>query len=631
MARSRIVVPPSHLRNVAIIAHVDHGKTTLVDKMVYQSGLYRNEELDKLAGGQHGLIMDSNDLERERGITILAKNCAVAYTAADGETYRINLIDTPGHADFGGEVERVLNMASGTLLLVDAYEGPMPQTRFVLQKSLERGLKPIVVVNKVDRVDSRPQEVVDEVFDLLVDLDAPDDVLDFQVIFASAREGWATSDLANPSSNLVPLFEAIVGHVPPPDKADRAREPLQFQVTSLDYSEFVGRIAIGRVRAGVISKRQRVAVIDHLGEVTRKNVVQLLAFEGLERIEVDEVAAGDLCAVVGMEPIEIGDTIADAEQPHALPHTRVDEPTLHMMFRVNDGPFCGRDGKFLTSRQLGERLEKELRSNVALRVAPGPTQEQFRVSGRGMMHLGILIENMRREGFELCVGKPQVIYREIDGVKCEPIEQLVVDCPDDCQNAVMALLGDRRAEMIKMGRRSSTSGFVHMEFKLPARSLMGLRSRMLNATKGQAIMHHTLLGYEPMKGELPKRQLGVLISNESGSATAYSLDALYDRGVFFVRPGEDCYLGQIVGENCRAGDLVVNVVRGKQLTNVRASGKDDNAKVRPVREMSLEACLEYIEDDELVEITPKSIRIRKTLLNENDRKRESRKMATVEV
>ncbi|MBL9163300.1 MAG: translational GTPase TypA [Planctomycetaceae bacterium] len=631
MARSRIVVPPSHLRNVAIIAHVDHGKTTLVDKLVYQSGLYRNEELDKLAGGQHGLIMDSNDLERERGITILAKNCAVAYQAADGETYRINLIDTPGHADFGGEVERVLNMASGTLLLVDAYEGPMPQTRFVLQKSLDRGLKPIVVVNKVDRPDSRPQEVVNEVFDLLVDLDAPDDVLDFQVIFASARDGWATADLANPSSNLVPLFEAIVGHVPPPDKADRAREPLQFQVTSLDYSEFVGRIAIGRVHAGVIKKRQRVAVIDHLGEVTRKNVVQLLAFEGLERVEVDEVAAGDLCAVVGMEPIEIGDTIADADEPHALPHTRVDEPTLHMMFRVNDGPFSGRDGKFLTSRQIGERLERELRSNVALRVAPGPTQEQFRVSGRGMMHLGILIENMRREGFELCVGKPQVIYREIDGVRCEPIEQLVVDCPDDCQSSVMALLGDRRAEMVKMGHRSATSGFIHMEFRIPARSLMGLRSRMLNATKGQAIMHHTLLGYEPVKGELPKRQLGVLISNESGSATAYSLDALYDRGIFFVRPGEDCYLGQIVGENCRAGDLVVNVVRGKQLTNVRASGKDDNAKVRPVREMSLEACLEYIEDDELVEITPKNIRMRKALLSENDRKRESRKAAAVEV
>jgi GTP-binding protein len=631
MTRSRIVVPSSHLRNVAIIAHVDHGKTTLVDKMVYQSGLYRNEELDKLAGGQHGLILDSNDLERERGITIISKNCAVAYRAADGQTYRINLIDTPGHADFGGEVERVLGMASGTLLLVDAYEGPMPQTRFVLQKSLERGLRPIVVVNKVDRPDARPQEVVDEVFDLLVDLDAPDEALDFQVLFASARQGWATVDLQQPSNSLQPLFEAVVAHVPPPDDGARAGEPLQFQVTTLDYSDYVGRIAIGRVHTGVIRKRQRVAVIDHLGEVARKQVVQLLAFEGLERVEVEEVAAGDLCAVIGLEPIEIGDTVADADHPHALPHVHVDEPTLHMTFRVNDGPFSGRDGKFLTSRQIGERLERELRSYVALRVAPGATQEQFRVSGRGMMHLGILIENMRREGFELCVGKPQVIYREINGQKCEPIEQLVVDCPEDCQSAVMALLGDRRAEMVKMGHRSSTSGFVHMEFKIPARSLMGLRSRMLNATKGQAIMHHTLLGYEPVKGELPRRQLVVLISNEQGGATAYSLDALYDRGVFFVRPGDDVYAGQVVGEHCRAGDLVVNVVRGKKLTNVRAAGKDDNSQVRPVREMSLEACLEYIEDDELVEITPKNIRIRKAMLSENDRRREARKAAALEV
>jgi GTP-binding protein len=630
MARSRIEVPPSHLRNVAIIAHVDHGKTTLVDKMVYQSGLYRNEELDKLAGGQHGLILDSNDLERERGITIISKNCAVAYKADDGETYRINLIDTPGHADFGGEVERVLNMATGTLLLIDAYEGPMPQTRFVLQKSLERGLRPIVVVNKVDRPDARPHEVVDEVFDLLLDLDAPDEVLDFQVVYASARQGWATMDLDTTSNSLQPLFEAVINHVPAPDDGRRAQEPLQFQVTTLDYSDYVGRIAIGRVLAGTIKKRQRVAVIDHLGEVSRKQVAQLLAFEGLERVEVDEVAAGDLCAVVGLEPIEIGDTVADADHPHALPHVHVDEPTLHMMFRVNDGPFSGRDGKFLTSRQIGERLERELRSNVALRVAPGPTQEQFRVSGRGLMHLGILIENMRREGFELCVGKPQVIYREIKGVKCEPIEQLVVDCPDDCQNSVMALLGDRRAEMVKMGRRSSASGFIHMEFKLPARSLMGLRSRMLNATKGQAIMHHTLLGYEPVKGDLPHRQLGVLVSNETGAATAYSLDALYDRGVFFVRPGDEVYQGQIVGEHCRAGDLVVNVVRGKKLTNVRAAGKDENAQVRPVREMALEACLEYIEDDELVEITPKTIRMRKALLQENDRRREARKAAAVE-
>ncbi|MCC6494089.1 MAG: translational GTPase TypA, partial [Pirellulales bacterium] len=600
---------------------------TLVDKMVYQSGQYRNEELDKLAGGQHGLILDSNDLERERGITIISKNCAVAYQAQDGQTYRINLIDTPGHADFGGEVERVLGMADGTLLLVDAYEGPMPQTRFVLQKSLQRGLKPILVVNKVDRPDARPQEVVDEVFDLLVDLDAPDDVLDFQVIFASARQGWAAADLNQPSDSLQPLFDAIIDYVPAPDDGAKAKDLLQFQVTTLDYSEFVGRIAIGRVHSGTIRKRQRVAVIDHLGEVSRKQVVQLLAFEGLERVEVDEVAAGDLCAIVGLEPIEIGDTVADADEPHARPHVHVDEPTLHMLFRVNDGPFSGRDGKYLTSRQIGERLQRELRSNVALRVAPGPTQEQFRVSGRGLMHLGILIENMRREGFELCVGKPQVIYREIDGVKCDPLEQLVVDCPEDNQNSVMALMGDRRAELIKMGRRSSASGFVHMEFKIPARSLMGLRSRMLNATKGQAIMHHNLFGYEPVKGDLPKRPLGVLVSNETGGATAYSLDALYDRGVFFVRPGDDVYEGQVVGEHCRPGDLVVNVVRGKKLTNVRAAGKDENAQVRPVREMSLEACLEYIEDDELVEVTPKNIRLRKALLLENDRKREARRAA----
>ncbi|HYO25164.1 MAG TPA: translational GTPase TypA [Lacipirellulaceae bacterium] len=631
MSRSRLAVPPTHLRNVAIIAHVDHGKTTLVDQMLYQSGQYREEELDKLAGGQHGLILDSNDLERERGITILSKNCAVAYKASDGAMYRLNLIDTPGHADFGGEVERVLGMANGTLLLVDAFEGPMPQTRFVLQKSLERGLKPILVINKVDRTDARPQEVVDEVFDLLVDLDAPDDVLDFPIIFASGRQGWAADDLAVPSSNLIPLFEAVVKHVPPPDDGSRAALPLQMQVTSLDYSEFVGRIAIGRVHAGKIQRRQRVAVIDHLGEVTRKQVGQIYAFEALDRVEVEEVTAGDLCAVVGLEPIEIGDTIADAENPHVMPHVHVDEPTLHMMFRVNDGPLSGRDGNLLTSRQIGERLERELRSNVALRVAPGPTQEQFRVSGRGMMHLGILIENMRREGFELCVGKPQVIYREIDGQKCEPIEQLVVDCPETCQSAVMALLGDRRAELVKMGHRSSTSGFVHMEFKIPAKSLMGLKNRMLNATKGEAIMHHTLLGYEPVKGELPHRPLGVLISNETGSATAYSLDALYDRGVFFVRPGDQVYEGQVVGENCRAGDLVVNIVRAKKLTNVRAAGKDENAQVRPVREMSLEAALEYIEDDELVEITPKTVRLRKTLLMENDRKREARKAAAVEV
>ena len=627
-----MTLPPSvsaasRLRNVAIIAHVDHGKTSLVDQMLYQSGQYRSEELSKLAGGQHGLILDSNDLERERGITIFSKNCAVRYRSDEGIDYRINLIDTPGHADFGGEVERVLGMASGTLLLVDAHEGPMPQTRFVLQKSLDHGLRPIIVVNKVDRPDARPQQVVDEVFDLLVDLEAPDEVLDFPILFASAREGWATRDLhQSADTTLRALFETIVSEVPAPDSGDNDG-PMRLQVTSLDYSEYVGRIAIGRVLSGVVEKRQRVTVFDRQAVPSDRQIVQLLGFEGLDRQEVDRVEAGDLCAIVGLEPIEIGDTVAESACAEPLPVVNIDEPTLHMTFRVNDGPSSGREGKFLTSRQMSERLERELRSNVALRVGPGPTQEQFRVSGRGLMHLGILIENMRREGFELCVGKPQVIYRQIDGKRCEPIEQLVVDCPDSCQGAVMALVGDRRATVTKISHRATTGGFVHLEFTIPARSLMGLRSRMLNATQGQAIMHHTLLDYEPERGVVPHRSAGVLVASEAGGATAYSLDALYDRGEFFIRPGEQVYEGQIVGEHCRAGDLVVNVVRGKKLTNMRAAGKDDNSQVRPVREMSLEACLEYIEEDELVEITPSTIRMRKGLLHEADRRRASRQAA----
>lgn len=616
----------AHLRNVAIIAHVDHGKTTLVDQLISQSGMYRDEHLNKLAGGQHGLILDSNALERERGITITSKNCAVQYTAPDGEVYRINLIDTPGHADFGGEVERVLGMACGILLLVDAYEGPMPQTRFVLQKALEHGLRPVLVVNKVDRPDARSEAVVDEVFDLLVDLNAPDSALDFPVLFASAKEGWATTDLSQPSDSLAPVLDAIVEHVQPPAECD-SDAALQMQITTLDYSDYVGRIAIGRIASGRLQKRQRVAVIDHAGEVTQRQISQLLTFEGLDRVEVDEVFAGNLCAVVGLEPIEIGDTVADIDRPEALPIVTVDQPTLHMMFRVNDGPFVGREGKFLTSRQLGERLDRELRSNIALQVAPGPTQEQFRVSGRGLMHLGILIENMRREGFELCVGKPQVIVKEIDGQRHEPIEQLVVECPEQCEGTVMSLLGDRRATVVKIGRRSSSSGFVHMEFTLPARSLMGLRSRMLNATQGQAIIHHTFLRYEPARGDLPHRTAGVLVANETGQATAYSLDALFDRGTFFIKPGQQVYEGQIVGEHCRADDLVVNVVRGKKLTNMRAAGKDDNSQVRPVREMSLETCLEYIENDELVEVTPNSVRLRKQLLLEAARRRAARQAA----
>ena len=502
-------------------------------------------------------------------------------------------------------------MASGTLLMVDAFEGPMPQTRFVLEKSLQYGLRPIVVVNKVDRPDARPQDVVDEVFDLLVELDAPDHVLDFPVVFASAKDGWATLDLNVSNDSLLPLFEMIVAQVPPPDTG-MTEEPLRMQVTTLDYSDYVGRIAIGRVLAGTVNRRQRITVIDRQGNSSERQVGQVLAFEGLDRVEVESVEAGDLCALVGLEPIEIGDTITCPSSPEQLPPVSIDEPTLHMTFRVNDGPTAGREGKYLTSRQIGERLQKELRSNVALQVNPGATQEQFRVSGRGMMHLGILIENMRREDFELCVGKPEVIYREVDGKQCEPIEQLVIDCPEDRQNAVMALLGDRRATATKISHRGSGGGFVHMEFTIPSRSLMGLRSRMLNATQGQAIMHHTLIDYQPVRGTVPSRAAGVLVANETGMATAYAMDALYDRGEFFIRPGDQVYEGQIVGEHCRAGDLVVNVVKGKKLTNMRASGKDDNSQVRPVREMSLEACLEYIEADELVEVTPGAIRMRRS-------------------
>lgn len=613
----------TQLRNVAIIAHVDHGKTTLVDQLLYQSGRYRTEQLDKLAGGQHGLVFDSNDLERERGITIFSKNCAVKYQATDGQTYRINLIDTPGHADFGGEVERVLKMADGVLLVVDAYEGPMPQTRFVLQKALGYGLKPIVVVNKIDRPDSRPDEVLNEVFDLLVDLGADDETLDFTVVYASAKQGWASLDLSETSGTMQPLLETIASDVRPPIGDEEA--PLQMLVTTVDFSEFVGRIGIGRILAGSIEDRQKVAVIDRAGNVTQQQIGQLFTFDGLDRVEAQKVGCGDLCAVVGLEPLGIGDTICDPEAPVAADAIPIDEPTLHMTFRVNDGPMAGREGEYLTSRQIGARLEKELRSDVALRVAPGATREQFRVSGRGLMHLGILIENLRREGFELTVGKPEVVIREKDGRKEEPIERLVIDVPEAHQSAVMALVGDRRAQVIKMGQKAGASGFVHMEFSIPARSLIGLRSRMLTATQGHAIIHHTVIGYEAVRGSMPPRASGVLIASESGSVTAYSLDALYDRGVFFVKPGDEVYEGQVVGENCKAGDLVVNVVRGKKLTNIRAAGKDDNSQVRPARELSLEAALEYIAEDEFVEVTPKSLRLRKITIKESDRRRESRR------
>ncbi|MBC8377706.1 MAG: translational GTPase TypA [Planctomycetes bacterium] len=612
-----------HIRNVAIIAHVDHGKTSLLDRLLYQSGMFRNAELDKLAGGQHGLIMDSNPLERERGITILSKNCAIQYTTPEGEEYKINIIDTPGHADFGGEVERVLQMADGVLLVVDAFEGPMPQTRFVLTKALQHGLKPIVVINKIDRTDARPDDVVNEVFDLFVALEADDNALDFPILFASAKNGWATADLHVENDNMQPIFDAIINHVPTPK--DNPNAPLQMMVTSLDYSEYLGRIAIGRVVAGSVSQAEKITVIDVEGKHTQQKVTQLYSFDGLSKIHAEKVVAGDICAIAGLDPVDIGNTIACADEPSALPIVAVDEPTMHMTFRINDGPFAGQEGKYVASRQIKERLEKELQVNVALRVEPGATPEEFKVSGRGLMHLGILLENMRREGFELCVGKPNVIIRYVDGLRQEPIERLVVDCPTECQSPVMSLLGDRRSEMISMDAKSGSDDYVHMEFMIPSRGLFGLHARILTATQGRAVMHHTFERYEPMRGSIPQRQAGVMIATETGTVTAYALDGLYDRGIFFIAPGEKIYEGQVVGEHCKDKDIPVNPSRAKQLTNVRSSGKDDAAKVRPPRIMSLEATLEYIQEDELVEITPKSIRMRKRSLKEGDRRRDARK------
>ncbi|MFP4105139.1 MAG: translational GTPase TypA [Phycisphaerae bacterium] len=611
----------TNLRNVAIIAHVDHGKTSLVDQLLYQSGMFRNEDLDKLAGGQHGLIMDSNPLERERGITILSKNCAVRYTSHAGDDYKINLIDTPGHADFGGEVERVLKMADGVLLLVDCFEGPMPQTRFVLSKALQHGLKPIVVVNKIDRPDARPDGVIDEVFDLLVELDADDEALDFPVVYTSARDGWGTTDLDQTGSDLRDVFEMIVEHVPEPVIEPG---PAQMLVTTLDWSEYVGRVAIGRVFGGQICQADQVLIIDRHGNETKQKILQLFQFEGLDRREVDRVEGGDICAIVGLDPVNIGDTITDIEQPMRMPPIEVDEPTLHMTFRVNDGPFAGQEGKFVTSRQIKDRLDRELHSNVALRVSQGDTPEEFHVSGRGLMHLGILLENMRREGYELTVGKPKVIFREIDGKRCEPIELLSVDCPPECQSAVMSLLGDRRSEMVKMDPKIGSGDYIHMEFTVPARGLIGLRTRMLTATQGRAIMYHSFYEYGPVRGDIPRRQAGVLIATDTGQVTAYAVDSLQDRGMFFAKPGDKVYEGQIVGEHCRENDLGANVVRNKQLTNMRAAGKDDSARLRPPREMTLEMALEYIQDDELVEVTPAAIRLRKRLLKETDRKRAAR-------
>ena len=599
------------IRNVAIIAHVDHGKTTLVDQMLRQCGQFRAA----LVSGER--ILDSNDLERERGITILAKNIAINY----GDT-KINLIDTPGHADFGGEVERVLKMADGCFLLVDAFEGPMPQTTFVLQKALEYGLRPIVVVNKIDRPGARPLDVHDEVLDLFIELGVDEDHLDFPTVYASAIEGYATLDPAERTNDVRVLFEAIVEHVPPPQ--DDPNASLQMLITALDYSDYVGRIGIGRVFSGHIRSGQMVAVMHRDGNRRDERISELHVFDGLGRQKAEQVSAGDICAVVGLESIDIGNTLADLSNPQPLPIIAIDEPTLHMTFRVNDSPFVGRAGKYLTSRHLWDRLMREKQHNVALRVEPGITPEEFHVSGRGLLHLSILIENMRREGYELAVGKPKVIYRELDGKKTEPIELCVVDVPTEHVGPVMEHLGNRRGVCRKMETRGERS---YLEFLVPSRGLIGSRNRLLTATNGTIIMHHNFYEYEFLRGSIPGRLSGVMMANEPGQVTAYALDQLKDRGVFFVGPTDPIYEGQIVGEHCRDNDIPVNVCRGKKLTNVRAASADKTVVLQPPRRMTLEMALEFIEDDELVEVTPDAIRLRKRHLTEADRKRAARASA----
>ncbi|MCC6906928.1 MAG: translational GTPase TypA [Phycisphaerales bacterium] len=601
------------MRNLAIIAHVDHGKTTLVDQMLRQCGQFRDSQLR----GER--ILDSNDLERERGITILAKNIAINY-----KDTKINLIDTPGHADFGAEVERVLMMADGCLLLVDAFEGPMPQTTFVLRKALEYKLRPIVVINKMDRAEARPAEVVDEVLDLFIELGADDETLDFPIIYASAVNGWASRDPDKRPENIFELFDAIHDHVPPPQVDVNA--PVQMLVTTLDYSDYVGRIGIGRIFAGRLKSGQAVTVIHRDGRRTNERIGELFVFDGLGRTKVDEALAGDIAAVVGIEDVDIGNTIADPENPKPLPMIRVDEPMLHMTFRVNDSPFMGRSGKYVTSRHLRDRLEKELQRNVALRVESGAGGDEFHVSGRGILHLSVLIENMRREGYELAVGKPKVIYREINGKKAEPIELCVVDVPNEHVGPVMELLGGRRGLCIKMDAGVQRT---YLEFTVPTRGLIGVRSRILTATNGTAIIHHNFYEYENLRGSVPGRSSGVLVSADTGAVTAYAIENLADRGMFFVKPGDHVYAGQVVGEHNRENDIEVNVCRLKKLTNVRAVSAEKLIVLKPPREMTLEMALEYIEDDELVEITPDEVRMRKRLLSEAERRRVNRNARAV--
>jgi GTP-binding protein len=599
-----------NIRNIAIIAHVDHGKTTLVDKILHATKVFRdNQETGEL-------IMDSNDLEKERGITIFSKNAAVVYNGV-----KINVIDTPGHADFGGEVERVLKMADGVILLVDAFEGPMPQTRFVLQKALQLNLKPIVVINKVDKPNCRPDEVHDAVFELFFNLDATEEQLDFPTYYGSGKNGWFNDSLT-PTDNITPLLDGIIKHVHPPRVSEGN---LQMQITSLDYSSFLGRIAIGKVSRGNIRENQPITLVQTDGSHKKSRVRELYVFEGMGKKKVSEVMAGDLCAVVGLEDFNIGDTIADAENPEALPVISVDEPTMNMLFSINNSPFFGKDGKFVTSRHLRDRLMKETEKNLALRVHDSEGGESFIVYGRGILHLGVLIETMRREGYELTVGQPQVITKQIDGKKYEPYETLVVDVPQEFASKVIDLVTRRKGEMLVMETKGEMQ---HLEFDIPSRGLIGLRTQMLTATTGEAVMAHRFSEYKPWKGQIPGRNNGVLLAKQGGTATGYSLDKLQDRGSFFIDPGEEVYAGQILAEHIKPGDLVVNIIEGKKLTNMRASGSDAATNIAPKILMTLEECMEYIEFDECIEVTPNFIRMRKVILNEEDRKRVAKQMAS---
>ena len=593
------------IRNIAIIAHVDHGKTTLVDKMMLAGHLFRNDQTN----GE--LVLDNNDLERERGITILSKNVSINYKGT-----KINIIDTPGHADFGGEVERVLNMADGCILLVDAFEGPMPQTRFVLQKALQIGLKPVVVVNKVDKPNCRPEEVYEMVFDLMFSLNATEDQLDFPVIYGSAKNNWMSTDWKTPTENLVPLLDAIIEHIPAPKQLEGTPQML---ITSLDYSAYTGRIAVGRVHRGTLKEGMNITLAKRDGSLIKSKIKELHTFEGLGRKKTDAVSSGDICAVVGVEGFEIGDTICDFENPEPLPPIAIDEPTMSMLFTINDSPFFGKEGKFVTSRHIQDRLTKELDTTLALRVRKSELEDgKWIVSGRGVLHLSVLIETMRREGYELQVGQPQVIFKEIDGVKCEPIEELTISVPEEYSSKMIDMVTRRKGDLVSMETQGDR---VNIEFDMPSRGIIGLRTNVLTASAGEAIMAHRFKCYQPYKGEIERRSNGSMIAMESGTAFAYAIDKLQDRGKFFIYPQDEVYAGQVVGEHVHENDLVINVTKSKKLTNMRASGSDDKARIIPPVVFSLEEALEYIKEDEYVEVTPKSMRMRKVILDETERKR----------